>query len=559
MTHHTDPSLQAFIARWHASGAAERANYQLFLAELCAVLEVPAPDPTSPAEAENAYVFEKAVPLPHGTTGRIDLYRRGCFVLEAKQGSDRPEPATPLSSEAERQLKGRKRGTAVRGTAAWDTAMARAHQQAQSYARNLPVEEVRDGRPPFLIVVDVGQSIALYAEFSRSGGNYIPFPDPAHYRISLDDLADAEVRALLAAAWLDPLSLDPARRSARVTREIADRLARLAQSLEPGHAAAEVAGFLMRCLFTMFAEDVSLLPKGAFTQLLADSRRNAASFPPLVEELWRTMASGGFSVALRVAVPHFNGGLFEHPVALPLTADQLQLLIEAAQADWRDVEPAIFGTLLVRALDPAERHKLGAHFTPRTSVERLVLPTIIEPLRAEWEAVQTAALLLAEGGKGGGRAGRGPGLPAPAGQHPDPRSRVRFGQLSLCHPGTSEAAGRRGAGGAAQPGAGAGHAGAGGRDRAARAVLRHRGQPVGRGRRRAGAVDRLPAVAPAHPRRRGRPARADPAQPAQHRVPRRGAGVGRGRAAAGRRGPARDPLGRPDHQAAPGDRRARAR
>ena len=186
--------------------------------------------------------------------------------------------------------------------------MARAHQQAQSYARNLPGEEVRDGRPPFLIVVDVGQSIALYAEFSRSGGNYIPFPDPADYRISLDDLADAEVRALLAAAWLDPLSLDPARRSARVTREIADRLARLAQSLEPGHAPAEVTGFLMRCLFTMFAEDVSLLPKGAFTQLLADSRRNAASFPPLVEQLWRTMASGDFSLARKAltAIPFYR-------------------------------------------------------------------------------------------------------------------------------------------------------------------------------------------------------------------------------------------------------------
>jgi hypothetical protein len=399
MTHHTDATLHTFIARWHASGAAERANYQLFLAELCAVLEVPAPDPSSPIEADNAYVFEKAVPLPHGTTGRIDLYRRGCFVLEAKQGSDRADAGGVFSQEAERQIRGRKRGTAVRGTAAWDTAMARAHQQAQSYARNLPAEEVREGRPPFLIIVDVGQSIALYAEFSRSGGNYIPFPDPAHYRISLDDLADAEVRALLRGVWLDPLSLDPARRSARVTREIADRLARLAQSLDPGHAPAEVAGFLMRCLFTMFAEDVSLLPKGAFTQLLADSRRNAASFPPLVEELWRTMASGGFSVALRVAVPHFNGGLFEHPVALPLTADQLQLLIEAAQADWRDVEPAIFGTLLERALDPIARHNLGAHFTPRAYVERLVLPAIIEPLRAEWEAVQTAALLLAESGK----------------------------------------------------------------------------------------------------------------------------------------------------------------
>ncbi len=86
-------------------------------------------------------------------------------------------------------------------------------------------------------------------------------------------------------------------------------------------------------------------------------------------------------------MPHFNGGLFEDARALPLTADQLQLLIEAAQADWRDVEPAIFGTLLVRALDPVERHKLGAHFTPRAYVERLVLPTVIEPLRAEWETV----------------------------------------------------------------------------------------------------------------------------------------------------------------------------
>ena len=104
-------------------------------------------------------------------------------------------------------------------------------------------------------------------------------------------------------------------------------------------------------------------------------------------------------MALRLPVPHFDGGLFEDAAALPLTADQLQLLIEAAQADWRDVEPAIFGTLLVRALDPAERHKLAAHFTPRAYVERLVLPTIIEPLRAEWESAMAAALLLAEAGK----------------------------------------------------------------------------------------------------------------------------------------------------------------
>ena len=399
MTDPSIPAISSFIARWTASGAAERANYQLFLSELCDALDLPRPDPTVDDETQNAYVFEKTVPLPHGTVGRIDLYRRGGFVLEAKQGSDRVDAPPALSQQVEQQRRQRRRGAATRGTAAWDTAMERARQQAQNYARTLPADEVRDGRPPFLLVVDVGQSIALYSEFSRSGGTYIPFPDPASYRLALADLLDDEKREVLRAVWLDPMSLDPSRRSAHVTRDIADRLARLARSLEGAHPAEDVAHFLMRCLFTMFAEDVGLLPNRAFTQLLADSRLNVASFPPLVEELWRTMAHGGFSVALRVSVPHFDGGLFEDATALPLSVDQLQLLIEAAQADWRDVEPAIFGTLLVRALDPAERHKLGAHFTPRAYVERLVLPTIIEPLRNEWDAVKAAAVLLAEQGK----------------------------------------------------------------------------------------------------------------------------------------------------------------
>ena len=85
----------AFVRRWAASGAAERANYQLFLAELCDVLGVPRPEPTRADDPDNAYVFERPSPSDHGdgttTTGRIDLYKRGCFVLEAKQGSGRRE------------------------------------------------------------------------------------------------------------------------------------------------------------------------------------------------------------------------------------------------------------------------------------------------------------------------------------------------------------------------------------------------------------------------------------------------------------------------------------
>ena len=84
---------------------------------------------------------------------------------------------------------------------------------------------------------------------------------------------------------------------------------------------------------------------------------------------------------------------------MALTERQLRRLHEAAKCSWADVEPAIFGTLIERALDPKERHALGAHYTPRAYVERLVRPTIEEPLREEWENVQAQVRLLHDADK----------------------------------------------------------------------------------------------------------------------------------------------------------------
>ena len=118
----------------------------------------------------------------------------------------------------------------------------------------------------------------------------------------------------------------------------------------------------------------------------------------MAQAVWQNMDKGGFSPVLREDLLRFNGGLFADTQALKLTGNQLELLIEAAKQDWSDVEPAIFGTLLERALDPTERHKLGAHYTPRAYVERLVLPTVIEPLRDDWHCAQNAAIQLANKG-----------------------------------------------------------------------------------------------------------------------------------------------------------------
>ncbi len=369
MTDSASDVVEGFIAKWADVKASELSTSQSFLADLCRLLDVPTPHPN----AEQDYMFERPITFRHGdgstSPGRIDLYRRGAFVLESKK------------LKADSRNKG------------FDEAMLRARSQAENYARALPASE---GRPPFVVVVDVGNRIELYAEFSRSGATYTPFPDPRSHRIALADLRRDAIRERLRRVWSDPLSLDPSRESARVTRDIAARLASLARSLEQaGHDPEAVAQFLMRCLFTMFAEDVRLLPHDSFRNLLQTHAEQPDVAMRMLEQLWRDMDGGGFSAAIANNVLRFNGKLFKQPDTLPLDSAQLALLIDAARADWQHVEPAIFGTLLERALDPSERHKLGAHYTPRAYVERLVLPTVIEPLRMQWSDAQAAALTLA--------------------------------------------------------------------------------------------------------------------------------------------------------------------
>lgn len=360
-----------FIQRWQGKTGSEKANYQLFLTELCELLAVEKPQPAQADNQHNAYVFERRVDMfdssGKSNPGFIDLYKRDSFVLEAKSTGKKV------------------------GSGGLDVALERAYNQAEGYIKNLPQFEKK---PPFLIVTDVGHVLQVYSEFSCSGSTYTAFPDQNSFRIKLEDLAKTEIQERLRTIWTDPHSLDPSKKAALVTRTIATHLAELAKSLEQQYSAEQVGTFLMRCLFTMFAEDVGLLPEKIFTQLLEKLKDKPESCAPALKNLWTLMDKGGFEGMTMEQIKRFNGGLFAGADALPLTQAQIELLLEAALADWRFVEPAIFGTLLERALNPKERHKLGAHYTPRAYVERLVFPTVIEPLREEWKNVQAAAVLL---------------------------------------------------------------------------------------------------------------------------------------------------------------------
>jgi hypothetical protein len=180
-----DP-IDVFIARWNGTEQAERANYQRFLDELCAALGLPPLDPAKGAGGD--YRYERGVTRHEadGSTShrRIDLYKRGCFVLEAKQGSNpRQESLLNLTDVAERRAH-------IRRSPSWAQSMLKAKGQAERYARDLPAAE---GWPPFLIVCDVGFCLDIHADFTGTGKHYAQFPDRENFRIYLPDLRRPEI------------------------------------------------------------------------------------------------------------------------------------------------------------------------------------------------------------------------------------------------------------------------------------------------------------------------------------------------------------------------------
>jgi type II restriction/modification system DNA methylase subunit YeeA len=240
--------------------------------------------------------------------------------------------------------------------------------------------------PPLLVVTDMDR-FEVHTNFTGTVKRIHAFANA--------ELPREENLAVLRALFEDPGSLRPDRTAEGVTEEAARRFAILADGLRSrGHDPHVAARFLNRLLFCLFAEDVGLLPRDLFTRVAERTGSDPGRFARYAGELFGAMASGGDF--LLEDIRRFDGGLFADTEALPLEAEELRVLVEAARLDWDSVEPAIFGTLFERSLDPAQRAKLGAHYTSREDILAVVEPVLMAPLRREWEEVRGRAGVEAE-------------------------------------------------------------------------------------------------------------------------------------------------------------------
>jgi len=366
---------QEFIDRWKGRTLSERAAAQSHFNDLCELLGVPAP--TDERETDSSYGFE----------ARTDLSAAGLYPTREVDGM----PLYRIETSRTRSSGGFA-DVWKRDHFAWEYKRAGKHPTLESALAQLRIYAASLGNPPLLIVCDIDR-YEIHTNFTN-------YPTEV-FTFTIEELANPspEWRArhptvspiqALRKIFDDPVWFRPTKTREAITAEYARIIGELAKALRDGgndpHA---VAHFLMQVVFCFFAEDIGLLPRSIFTDLIDKSQRDPANFPAKTRNLFKAMEHGG--VFGDDTIEWFNGGLYKDVDADPiinLAPAWLGQLLMVARKDWNGVDPTIFGTLFERSLDPDKRSQIGAHYTSREDILLIVEPVIMQPLRRKWIGIQ---------------------------------------------------------------------------------------------------------------------------------------------------------------------------
>ena len=351
-------SLAEFVSRWKIVSLTERAAAQSQFLDLCDLLHQPHPAAADPSGER--YAFEKPVSKIYGGTGFADIWLRDHFGWEYK------------TQNKHKDLKA-------------------AYKQLNDYREDLL-------NPPLLVVSDFAR-FEIHTNFGNTAKRV--------YSFTLDDLGKNQVTAtcplppleVLRNLFGDTSLLRPEATDAFVTQEAARLFSRLAERLELeernlGATREQIAHFLMRLLFCLFADSVGLLPDRVFRRLVEIDRFYPRRFLLKLPNLFRAMSfeDGIFG---EHTIRWFNGGLFSDDTVLQLDKADMGILYEVAHRyDWSHIAPAIFGTLFERSLDKARRSLIGAHYTSEDDILLLIEPVVMRPLIERWHQTRDSILAL---------------------------------------------------------------------------------------------------------------------------------------------------------------------
>jgi hypothetical protein len=328
-------NLTRFVARWSVRPGYERGEAQTFLNEL---FECYGTDRSDVAEFER---FQQG--------GFVDLLWERVCLFEMKSATQAP--------------------------------LLRNHRrQALDYWRRAADPERNVPAPEYVV-------LCAFTKFEVwEPGRY---PDAPRVEFGLEELPD-RYTALLFLAGDQPVFT--ARQEA-VTIEAVGKLADLFGRLDSrGEGDPDSRRrFVLQVVWCMFAEDLGQIPAQGFTRivddLIANPRRSSADdlgqlFGHLNDPSPERPAHG-----LYAEVPYVNGSLFRTATRIDLVPDELVVLREVSNFNWRDVQPSIFGSLLQGVFGHERQWQLGAHYTHEPEIQTIVTPTIVEPWNERIDAL----------------------------------------------------------------------------------------------------------------------------------------------------------------------------
>jgi hypothetical protein len=178
----------------------------------------------------------------------------------------------------------------------------------------------------------------------------------------------------------------------------AGRLAKLHDEIErrnPDWLAPEkrhaLNQFLTRVLFCMFAEDTGSFPQDLFVKTVSEfGGTDGEHLQNLIKQLFEVMnvpedRRVGLPAHIR-AFPYVNGGLFADSAEVPAFNKRAKrMLVEAAQLDWKEINPDIFGSMIQAVVEPEMRGDLGLHYTSVPNIMKVLRPLFLMLLEEEFD------------------------------------------------------------------------------------------------------------------------------------------------------------------------------
>jgi len=285
--------------------------------------------------------FEHRVKKIDGKDGYIDLLWKGMLLVEHKsRGKD----------------------------------LDRAHTQAKDYFHGLKESEL----PRYVLVSDF-ERFRLYDYDNDADFTEFNIKDLHKHVRQFGFLAGYATHAFKEE---DPVNIAAAERMGKLHDALKDA----------GYEGHALEVLLVRLLFCLFADDTSIFAPRQFHEfILQRTSEDGADLGLWLAKVFQVLDTPPEKRPKALdeqmaEFPYVNGKLFAE--ALPLSdfnKTMRDLLIQAAELDWSQISPAIFGSLFQSVMDAKLRRNLGAHYTTEKNILKLIKPLFLDGLYEEFE------------------------------------------------------------------------------------------------------------------------------------------------------------------------------